>query len=193
MGIGRPLDPFELNKVAGAFLGTLLFAMVLNLTSGAIFSRTEPAKPGYLLPSVQEEAAPGTNATATPAPPPIEERLARADVKKGEADIKACQACHNFEKGGGSKIGPPLYGVIGRSKGSVAGFAYSEAIKSKGGKWTDPTNSSPIPRLTPKARKWPSRVRAITPSGPTLSTICTRYRTIRGTIPLLSQKNEKFR
>jgi cytochrome c2 len=32
--------------------------------------------------------------------------------------------------------GPPLYGVIGRAKGSVEGFDYSEAIKSKGGKWT---------------------------------------------------------
>jgi cytochrome c len=131
------VDPFELNKIAGAVLGTLLFAMVLHLTSGAIFFRPEPAKAGYPLPSMQEEAAPATNAPAAAAAPPIEERLATADVKKGEADIKACQACHNFEKGRGSKIGPPLYGVVGRAKGSVQGFDYSEAIKSKGGKWSD--------------------------------------------------------
>ncbi len=34
------------------------------------------------------------------------------------------------------KIGPPLYGVVERPKASVAGFDYSEALKSKGGEWT---------------------------------------------------------
>ena len=32
--------------------------------------------------------------------------------------------------------GPPLYGVVGRAKGSVAGFAYSDGMKAKGGTWT---------------------------------------------------------
>ena len=51
-------------------------------------------------------------------------------------DTKPCQSCHNLEKGGGIKIGPPLFGVVDRPKGSEAGFDYSDAIKSKGGKWT---------------------------------------------------------
>jgi cytochrome c len=129
------LDSFELNKIAGAYLGTLLFAMSLNVISGAIFSRPKLAKPGYSLPSTPEKAAAGT-AVATPSIAPIEKRLAEADMKKGQADSKPCQACHNFEKGGAAKIGPPLYGVVNRPKGSIAGFDYSDAIKSKGGKWT---------------------------------------------------------
>lgn len=129
------MNSFELNKIAGAFLGTLLFAMGLNVISGAIFSHVRLVKPAYPLPAEQESAAAGNGAPA-PSIAPIAQRLASADVKKGEADAKACQACHSFEKGGSAKAGPPLYGVVGRPKGSVEGFGYSEAVKSKGGNWT---------------------------------------------------------
>ena len=129
------MDTFELNKVAGAFLGTLLFAMWLNVISSAIFTPAKLVKPGYPLPAAQETAAAGNGAPAS-AITPIEDRLAKADVKKGEVDTKPCQACHNFEKGAGKKAGPPLYGVVDRPKGSAPGFDYSGGMKAKGGNWT---------------------------------------------------------
>jgi cytochrome c len=127
------MDLFQLNKVAGAVLGTLLFVQVVALTSDAIFSHQKPAQPGYNLPSAAETASPeGKAAPELPLP----ELLAKADPKKGEDDTKPCQACHNFEKGAGVKIGPPLYGVVGRPRASVPGFDYSAAMKAKGGTWT---------------------------------------------------------
>ncbi len=127
------MDLFQLNKVAGAVLGTLLFVQVVALTSDAIFSHRQPAKPGYNLPSAQETASP----EAKSAPElPLPQLLAKADAKKGEDDTKPCQACHNFEKGAGVKIGPPLYSVVGRARASVPGFDYSAAMKAKGGTWT---------------------------------------------------------
>ena len=33
-------------------------------------------------------------------------------------------------------LGPPLYGVVGRPRASIAGFQYSDAMKAKGGTWT---------------------------------------------------------
>jgi cytochrome c len=128
------LNSFELNKIAGAGLGTLLFVMWLNVISGAIFAHGKLGKPGYPLPAEQVAAASG--GAATPSVAPIGQRLAAADVQKGQADTKPCQACHNFEKGTGAKIGPPLYGIVDRVKASVAGFNYSEAIQSRGGEWT---------------------------------------------------------
>lgn len=130
------MNSFELNKIAGAFLGALLFAMSLNIISGMIFSRTHLTVRAYPLPSAPEASLAGNTAPAG-AIAPIEERLAKADVKKGEADTKACQSCHNFEKGAGPKIGPPLYGVVNRPKDAIAGFAYSDALKARGGNWTD--------------------------------------------------------
>jgi cytochrome c len=128
------MDSFEFNKMAGAILGALLFTLGTGVVADAIFSRPAPAKPGYDLPSAQVAAseAPAKAAPAVRLP----ELLAKADPKKGEADTRACQTCHNFAKGGGIKIGPPLYGVVGRPKGSVAGFDYSAGMKAKGGDWT---------------------------------------------------------
>lgn len=124
---------YELNKIAGAILGCLLFVQVVALISDAIFSRQPPAKAGYNLPAAQENASP----EGKPAPQlSLPELLAKADPKKGEDDTKPCQACHNFEKGAGVKIGPPLYGVVGRPRASVPGFDYSAAMKAKGGTWT---------------------------------------------------------
>ncbi len=124
----------ELNKIAGAALGTLLFTMVLGISADAVYSPKKPEKPGYDLPALAEAPAGGGEAPAAAVPLPV--LLAKADPKKGEANAKACTACHVFDKGGAAKVGPPLYGVVGRAKASVASFAYSEALKAKGGDWS---------------------------------------------------------
>jgi cytochrome c len=127
------MDSFEFNKIAGALLGALLFVVATGLIADAIFSEPKLVKPGYALPG----APAGGEAAGKAAPEaPLAELLAKADAKRGEADTKPCQACHNFEKGAGPKIGPPLWGVVGRPKGSIAGFDYSAGMKAKGGDWT---------------------------------------------------------
>jgi len=128
------MDSFEVNKILGAVLFTCLVLLALNITAGALFTPEPPKKPGYEI-AVQEEPA-GAPAAAPAAEEPIEQALANADPKRGQQTAKVCQTCHTFEKGGPNKIGPNQWGVVGRKKGSEAGFAYSDAIKSKGGEWT---------------------------------------------------------
>lgn len=128
------MDSFEVNKIVGGVLGTLLFTMGLGIFSDILFYRPAPAKPGYDLPAAQEQAA--GSAAAAPAAVPLPMLLAKADMQKGQNFAKACTVCHNFEKGAGPKIGPPLYGVLGRPVASVPGYAYSDALKSIGGTWT---------------------------------------------------------
>lgn len=66
---------------------------------------------------------------------PIADLIAGADLAKGQKLSKACAACHSFDKGGPNKIGPNLFGVYNATKGKHAGFAYSDALMAKGGKW----------------------------------------------------------
>ena len=75
-------------------------------------------------------------AAAPVAAVPLPTLLAKADPAKGQALTKVCATCHSFEKGAAAKVGPDLYGVVGRAKGSDAGFSYSDAMKAKGGDWT---------------------------------------------------------
>ena len=128
------MDSFEMNKVLGAILGTALVLVALNIASGAIFAPETPAKPGYAI-AVPKSGAGQAPAAADKAPP-VEQLLASADPKRGEDATKPCQACHTFDKGGATKIGPNLYGVVGRARASMPGFDYSSGMKSMGGTWT---------------------------------------------------------
>ena len=81
--------------------------------------------------------------------------LAKADAKKGEADTKVCQSCHNFEKGAGAKVGPDLFTTSSAGRRAPSpGFAYSDGMKSKGGDWTyDDLYALPSPRpMSPAPR-----------------------------------------
>lgn len=126
----------ELNKIAGAGLSTLLVVMALNMAAGIVFAPHKPAVPGFDLPSPEPSAAAGATAAAPVADAPIVERLAKADPARGERAVGACKACHTFEKGGANKVGPHLFDVYGRNKGSIDGFGYSAAMKGKSSeKW----------------------------------------------------------
>jgi len=129
------MDSFELNKTLGAVLGTCLALLALNITASALFSPPLPAKPGIEI-AVAEQHDTGAKPAAAAPEEPIEKLLASATPERGEQVAKPCTTCHTFTKGGATKIGPNLWGVVDRPKGSEPGFAYSDAIKSKGGKWT---------------------------------------------------------
>ena len=62
--------------------------------------------------------------------------LASASVADGEKVFKKCVACHSIAKGGGNKIGPALWGVLGRQAGSVSDYKYSKAMAAHGKTWS---------------------------------------------------------
>lgn len=130
------MNSFELNKVLGAVLGTCLVLVAMHIASGAIFTPATPAKPGYVIEVKEEQPAKGGAPAAGPAEVPIAQLLASASAQQGQSDAKVCLTCHNFGKGQGSKVGPDLYGVVGRKVAEEQGFNYSSQLKAKGGTWT---------------------------------------------------------
>jgi cytochrome c len=127
------MDSFELNKMAGAVLGTALLVFGLNEVKNIIYHAHTPEKQGYAI-EVTEETGGGGGETVTES---LGAMLAKADVAKGQAQSKACLACHTFEKGGPNKTGPDLWDVVERPIAAHEGFEYSDSMKAKSGdKWT---------------------------------------------------------
>jgi cytochrome c2 len=61
--------------------------------------------------------------------------LAEGDAVAGKKLAMKCASCHSFEAGK-IKIGPSLFGVVGRKAGTEPKFAYSKAMKNSNVVWT---------------------------------------------------------
>lgn len=58
--------------------------------------------------------------------------LAEGDAVKGEKVFKKCAACHSVAADGGSRIGPNLHDVVGRTTGTLEGFKFSDVMIKAG-------------------------------------------------------------
>ena len=61
-----------------------------------------------------------------------------ADVEAGKTAFKKCALCHTTEAGK-NKIGPSLFGVVGRKSAALENFNYSEAMKKFDHTWDEAT------------------------------------------------------
>jgi cytochrome c len=122
---------YRLNQIAMAVLGALLLIFGTKTLINIAFEEHEPEKPGFEVATKQGEKAGEKPAVAAGSDLPA--LLAKADAAKGETTAAICKACHAFEAGAPSPIGPNLHNVVGRKIASVEGFNYSPALKAKAG------------------------------------------------------------
>jgi len=66
----------------------------------------------------------------------FEELLAIASIEDGKKVSSKCTACHGFNSGGNNRIGPNLWGILGKAKAEASGFKYSDSLKGLGGIWS---------------------------------------------------------
>lgn len=119
------------NTIAGWVLFAGIVALGSSIVAGEVFHSERPEKMGYPIPGVEQEGEEGAEAEQ-----PIAVYLASADAAKGEQSFKKCAACHNAQPGGPHALGPNVHAIMGAAIASKPGFAYSDALKSKGGTWT---------------------------------------------------------
>jgi cytochrome c len=120
------------NTVAGWALFAGIIALGGAIVSSKIFHEERPEKMGYAIEGVEAEGG-----AAAAAGPGLNTLLASADLAAGEKVFAKCAACHTVNSGGANGIGPNLFGTVGEPVGQgKGGFAFSDALKSKGGNWT---------------------------------------------------------
>lgn len=118
------MDGFEINKIMGAILGSVLVVLLIGFAAELIYHVEEPEVAGFSI-DVPEET---TEVAEEEEMVSVLDLLATADVAAGESAVRRCASCHTFEEGGADGVGPHLWDVVNRAKGEVDGFGYSSAM-----------------------------------------------------------------
>lgn len=125
----------EQNKILAGILVALIVAWLGSFITEIAFHEEKMETQAYPIAAAEDTGAAPAAAAAPAGPGDIAPLLASADIEKGKSMSKACTSCHSFEQGGPNRVGPNLFGIFGKGKAAHDGFAYSDALKAKGGSW----------------------------------------------------------
>ena len=132
-----------MNKIFVSILLAVILVLVINKITDVIYYVEKPEKSAY-------QVTVTTTASTTTTEKNSEDidsgnimtLFASTSVDDGAKVFKKCTACHSIAQEGGNKIGPALWGVLGRKAGSISDYKYSKAMASHGKTWSfDEMNS----------------------------------------------------
>jgi cytochrome c len=129
------MDSFELNKIIAAILMVALLLIGLDKIADGVFHVKKPKNPGYVVEVETQSINNASETTSGEVKIDINAIMVQGDAEHGKKVFKKCAACHSISKGGGNKIGPALYNVVGRTIGGVSDYKYSKALAAYGKEW----------------------------------------------------------
>ena len=133
------MDSFEINKIIAAVLLTALIIIGIGKFTDILFHVEKPMESAYKIEGLEvatTNASTDNKETKVVEAVDIKTLLAMGDLAHGEKVFKKCTACHQIAVGGKNMIGPNLWGVIGRTSGSISDYKYSKAMIAHGKEWT---------------------------------------------------------
>ena len=128
------MNSFEINKLISSIIFVILVIIGINKLADVIYNVKAPEEYAYKVVTETKEINKDDNAKAESVDN-IKDLLALGSINHGKNMFKKCAACHSVSKGGGNKIGPTLWGVIGRKAGSIGNYKYSKAMSGFGKTW----------------------------------------------------------
>jgi cytochrome c len=124
-----------MNKIIISIVLAIIIVFGINKLTDAIYYIEKPEKSAYQVDGTTTIASEKTTETASD-DGDIMALFASTSAAEGEKVFKKCAACHSITQGGGNKIGPALWGVLGRNAGAVSDYKYSKAMSAHGKPWT---------------------------------------------------------
>ena len=132
------MDSFEINKIIASILLVALLIIGISKISNIIFKVDKLDSSAYKvdLPENGAKQISEENTMKADEKVDISALMALGDITHGEKVFKKCSACHSIEAGGGNKIGPALYNVVGRKIAAVEDYKYSKALVEYEKNWS---------------------------------------------------------
>jgi cytochrome c len=127
-----------MNKIIVSIVFAVALVFGINKITDSIYYVEKPEKSVYQIDtmvSVAESTSSETSSSISESGN-IMALFASTNASEGAKIFKKCAACHSIAKGGANKIGPALWGVLGRNAGSVSGYKYSKAMVAHGKAWS---------------------------------------------------------
>ena len=126
-----------MNKIIVSIILAVILVLGINKITDVIFHVEKPEKSAYQIASTSTTTTTETtSASSSSESGEIMALLASASVADGKKVFKKCAACHSIAKSGGHKIGPTLWGVLGRKAGSISDYKYSKTMVAHGKTWS---------------------------------------------------------
>ena len=127
-----------MNKIIVSIVFAIILVLGINKVADVIFYVEKPEKSAYQVASVSSDADTTSteDSSVDSESGEIMALFASVSAAEGEKVFKKCAACHSITEGGANKIGPALWGVIGRKAGSVADYKYSKALVAHSKNWS---------------------------------------------------------
>ena len=124
-----------MNKIIVSVVFAIILVLGINKIADLIFYVENPEKSAYQVTNVTTVANTTTSETSSETGN-IMALFASTSAADGAKVFKKCAACHSIAQGGGNKIGPALWGVLGRKAGTVSGYKYSKSMVAYGKPWS---------------------------------------------------------
>jgi len=127
-----------MNKIIVSVVFAIILVLGINKLADSIFYVEKPEKSAYQVESITSVASTTTSESSTTSSSSknIIELFASVNAAEGAKVFSKCKSCHSITKGGGNKIGPALWGVLGRKAGSLSDYKYSKALSAYGKSWS---------------------------------------------------------
>ena len=124
-----------MNKIIVSIVFAIILVVGINKVADVIFYVEKPEKSAYQVASVTTIASTASADTSSETGN-IMAIFASTSAAEGAKVFKKCQTCHSIAEGGKNKIGPALWGVLGRLAGSMPDYKYSKAMAAYGKNWS---------------------------------------------------------
>jgi len=124
-----------MNKIIVSIVFTIILVLGINKITNVLYFVEKPETSAYQVANVTKTISSESTQDSSDSGN-VMALFASASSADGAKVFKKCAACHSISKGGANKIGPALWGVIGRKSGSISDYKYSKAMAAHGKVWS---------------------------------------------------------